>query len=214
MKKGEQIICLLGCLIGWIGLIIQIGLVFNNRTEPPYFIAFRLASFFTIVGGFSCTLFFSSKLFKSNRKSNSKPRILSSYNVTVYALIVLIGYHVLLQDIWNPQGWQYVADRILHFTLPILTIAYGLLYSKLESSYWNTISNLLILPVVYFIYVLIFGTITWQYPYPFFNVNVMGYSTVLIFATIVLIAILVTASIFYLLKFITRKRKLYNSLPK
>lgn len=204
MKKGEQIICLLGSLIGWIGLILQIWLVFNNRTEPPYFIVFRLASFFTIVGGFCCTLFFSSKLLKSNL---TKPRILSSFNVTIYAIIILIGYHLLLQDVWNPQGWQYVADRILHFILPILIIAYGLIYSKLDSSYWNTISNLFILPVVYFIYILIFGAITSQYPYPFFNVNETGYSSVLIFAVFLLIAIIVIATLyFYLLKFIISKR--------
>jgi hypothetical protein len=37
---------------------------------------------------------------------------------TAAILVVGIGYHALLREIWDPRGAQRVADVVLHYVVP------------------------------------------------------------------------------------------------
>nr|WP_269152297.1 Pr6Pr family membrane protein [Xanthobacter oligotrophicus] len=48
--------------------------------------------------------------------------------------IVLVGiiYALLLRNVWKPEGWQLVADRLLHQATPVLFLATWVLAARAE----------------------------------------------------------------------------------
>ena len=53
------------------------------------------------------------------------------YGCAVTAITgVGISYHILLRNIWNPQGWQWVADMTLHYAVPLLALALWIVFSS------------------------------------------------------------------------------------
>jgi hypothetical protein len=42
--------------------------------------------------------------------------------ILVYIIVVAVIYHYLLATLWNPQGWQFVADTIEHVVAPALYV--------------------------------------------------------------------------------------------
>jgi hypothetical protein len=43
-----------------------------------------------------------------------------SVRILTYIIIVAVIYHYLLAKLWNPQGWQLLADTIEHVVTPAL----------------------------------------------------------------------------------------------
>ena len=97
----------------------------------------------------------------------------------VYIAIVGIIYQLLLRKLWNPQGAQLVADVLLHSVLPIGYVLYWLLFGPRAGLRWKDALTWLVFPAVYLMYILARGRATGLYPYPFVDVNVLGYGGVL-----------------------------------
>jgi len=47
---------------------------------------------------------------------------------TTAILVVGLGYHFLLRNIWNPEGWQWVADVVLHYAVPLAALVHWCLF--------------------------------------------------------------------------------------
>ncbi|BEP91890.1 Pr6Pr family membrane protein [Acidovorax sp. A79] len=96
--------------------------------------------------------------------------------------IVLVGlaYHFLLRNIWDPQGWQWLADVLLHYAVPVLFGLYwlGAAPGKRGLRWWVPLAACAY-PLAYFAYALVRGVWLGSYPYPFIDVNALGYATVL-----------------------------------
>ena len=96
--------------------------------------------------------------------------------------IVLVGlaYHVLLRHVWDPEGWQWVADVLLHYVMPVLFCLHWLWagVGKLGLRWWAPLAAS-VYPLVYLAYALARGLWVDSYPYPFIDVKVLGYATVL-----------------------------------
>lgn len=99
--------------------------------------------------------------------------------VTVYILIVGIGFSVLLAGI---EGMVLTAvpwdNTVLHYILPIAVLVDFLIdRPKRKLSFRKSLAWLLF-PLAYLLYSLIRGHITGWYPYPFLNPNLDGYQAV------------------------------------
>ncbi len=96
--------------------------------------------------------------------------------------IVLVGfsYHFLLRNIWDPQGWQWLADVLLHYAVPTLFGLYwlGIAPGKQGLRWWVTLAASAY-PLAYFVYAMVRGVWLGSYPYPFIDVNTLGYPAVL-----------------------------------
>ena len=79
-------------------------------------------------------------------------------------------YNLVLRFLWDPQGWQLVADELLHTVIPLLFLLYWFLFVKRRNLYWKDAFLWLIYPFVYLLYVFFRGAITGLYPYPFIDV--------------------------------------------
>lgn len=108
-----------------------------------------------------------------------------------------ISYHVLLRHVWNPQGWQWVADMTLHYAVPILTLAHWILFPKKEPVSWKWPLLWCVYPAAYLVYALARGAVIHSYPYYFIDVPALGYGRVLmhsggLFVVFLLIGAIIT----------------------
>ena len=95
--------------------------------------------------------------------------------ITTYIIFVGIAYNLLLKNLWNPVGLQFVADRLLHDIMPIVYTALWLLFVPKGHLRWGQTGWWLIYLVVYFLYAMAIGAMSGFYPYPFVDVNTLGY---------------------------------------
>lgn len=98
---------------------------------------------------------------------------------TTAILDVGIGYHLLLREIWSPQGFQLLADILLHYVVPICTLLHWLTYHHHKRlAAWLPLVWCLY-PIAYLVYALVRGEILGVYPYPFMDVTSLEYQRVL-----------------------------------
>lgn len=150
----------------------------------------------TILTNILVALVYVIPLFNPNSKAGlffSKSRIQSG--ILVYILIVFLIYHFILAHQWNPQGWEKIADNLLHYVVPFLYLVFWILFAEKGVQVFINSIKWLIYPFAYVIYILIRGEISGLYPYPFLNVYKLGYSKVLINIFYVSIAYIVVGLI-------------------
>ena len=108
---------------------------------------------------------------------------------TTAIVLVGLGYHVLLRELWDPQGWQRLADNLLHYAVPVAALAYWLSFPPRRAALPARAPLLwAVYPVAYLVYALIRGELLGSYPYPFVDVSELGYARVLANATGLLLA--------------------------
>jgi hypothetical protein len=98
--------------------------------------------------------------------------------------------------VWDPQGWQAVADHTLHDIVPVMYVAYWLAVAPKSGIRWIDPIKWLIFPIVYIGYALIRGAFVGWYPYWFVDVTQLGYSTALTNTAFVMIAFLVIGFVY------------------
>ena len=113
----------------------------------------------------------------------------------VYIAIVGIVYVIVLQELWNPQGAQALADLILHKLVPILYVGYWLVFEPHGRVRWRAALMWLIYPAIYLAYSLVRGAMTGWYPYPFLDVGTIGYARVLVQSGVLLAVFLVMSAL-------------------
>ena len=89
-------------------------------------------------------------------------------------VVVGIGYHLLLRNVWDPQGWQKLADIALHYAVPLAAVLWWL--GRPPRSRIARAAPLLWLawPLAYAAYALLRGPLVGSYPYPFIDVGALG----------------------------------------
>lgn len=120
--------------------------------------------------------------------------------------LVAIAYHLLLRNVWDPQGFQLVADVLLHYVVPTLYVFYWWLVVPKASLRWTDPLLWAAYPVAYLAYALVRGVIVDSYPYPFIDVAVLGYRQSVINALALLVAFIVIGLLLVALGKLARER--------
>ncbi|MNE84178.1 hypothetical protein D3C80_1810530 [compost metagenome] len=94
---------------------------------------------------------------------------------------------------WHPQGWQFVADELLHDIMPLVFLLYWWRCVPKGTLHLGHIGLWVIYPLLYFAYVLLRGHSLGWYPYPFIDVDTLGYAQVFINAAGVLLGFVLMA---------------------
>lgn len=92
------------------------------------------------------------------------------------AAIILVGvaYHLLLRNVWSPQGPQLVADYALHYVVPIATASVWCFYEpRARLPWWHPLAWCGYV-LAYIVYVLVRAQWTGTYPYHFIDVGTLG----------------------------------------
>ena len=100
--------------------------------------------------------------------------------IAVSIALVGLAYSLLLRHLWQPEGWQFIADELLHDVMPVLFIGYWWFCVPKGSLRLRHIGLWMLYPLVYFGYILLRGNLLAAYPYPFIDVATLGYPQVLI----------------------------------
>jgi hypothetical protein len=193
-NAAMRIYAAVGALLGWFALALQLYLML---VQAPPGIAALLAtvltfiSFFTILTNLLVALVLSAVAL---RIETAWGRFFSSPSMqagaAVYIAIVGMVYRLLLRQLWNPQGAQWVADVLLHDVIPVGYVLYWLLFAPRAGLRWKDAIDWLVYPAVYLVYILARGAVSRVYPYPFVDVNVLGYGGVLVRAAMFLLVFL------------------------
>jgi hypothetical protein len=71
-------------------------------------------------------------------------------------------------------------DELLHSVIPVMAFISWLLYAGKDRLQWKDFSRWLIYPMAYLVYVLIRGSVSAFYPYPFIDRGALGINKVLV----------------------------------
>ena len=179
-------------IVGWASLLLQFVLHITNPLAPDVSFAellIRFFSYFTILTNILVAVMAAViAFFPSTRLGRflSGPSALAA--VAVYITIVGVVYSLFLRDVWDPVGWQAVADHALHDVVPVLYVIYWLVFAPKPGIDWSDPIKWLAYPAAYLIYSLARGAAVGWYPYWFADVTLLGYPTALTNAAAVMLA--------------------------
>jgi len=189
-------------VLGWAGLSIQLYLIFHARWMLGASLLGGLVSFFSYFTVLSNTLVATVLTCElTSRESAARRWFLQpwvSSGIAVSIAVVGLAYNVLLRHLWHPEGWQWLADELLHDVMPLLFLAWWWLCVPKGTLRLRHIALWVIYPLVYFAYALLRGHLLAVYAYPFIDVDKLGYPQVFLnagglLAGFVLISLLVIA---------------------
>jgi hypothetical protein len=186
--------------LAWSGVLLQLYLSLHSAIENGRGVVGGLVSYFgyfTIVTNLLVCISLTIPLLAP---ASSAGRFFARSDVTagVATSIVFVGlaYHLLLRNVWNPQGLNLIANDLLHYVTPILFLAYWWFYFPKGALRWSYPLIWGLYPTVYLIYALIRGSIIGSYPYGFLDPSAIGYQQTLINAVGLLIAFIVIGLLF------------------
>ena len=171
-------------LAGWMGLAIQQYLIFYSRWSTGASLLGGLVNFFSFFTVLTNTLVVVVLSYAVvDRDSAAKrfflaPRVSSAIVVSI--VLVSLAYNLLLRHLWQPEGFQFIADELLHDVMPLLFVVYWWRCVPKGVLRFRHIGLWVLYPLVYFAYVLLRGDLLGQYQYPFFDVGTLGYPQVFV----------------------------------
>jgi len=188
---------IIGATLAWVAVVLQYYLILQNSAASVPETTIRFFSFFTILTNTLVAIYFSVMLGRASRLKNFflHPGTLTA--ITVYITVVGIVYQFVLRKIWEPQGLQMVIDELLHTVNPLYFILFWFLFEDKLRVNWHQIPAWLIYPLLYLVYILGRGYFSGFYPYPFVNLEVLGFAEVAL-NSVVLLCVFVGFSAMYI----------------
>jgi len=180
-----------------VAVLIQYATFISGTSEGVALATLRYFSYFTITTNCLVAVGWGAAAFAPQTALGqffSKDTIRTA--VTSYIVLVGVIYHVLLAAIHDPQGISWYANHLLHTLVPLAVFLEWLFLSGERTIRFGHIISWQVYPVVYTAYTLVKGAITGFYPYPFLDVNELGYSGVSIQLVGLIITFMVTCAIF------------------
>ena len=178
MQTGYRVVV---SALGWFAIILQYWLIASTRSGPDL-VAWTINyfSFFTTIGNILVALAMTLP-WLAPRSRLAQWLLRPSVRTVVVAYIIVVGlvYHLMLRNLYNPQGWRLACVIILHYVIPPLFIIDWLAFVQKRDLSWKILFGALALPVLYIAWTLVHGAFTGFYPYPFINVARFGYAQVL-----------------------------------
>jgi hypothetical protein len=166
--------------LGWFAIILQYTLIVRYETNGDLVAAaIRFSSYFSDLSNVLVALAMTLPWLAPDAilaRFFTRPSVRTA--ILAYIIIVAVIYHFLLAKLWNPQGWELVADTIEHIVAPALYIIDWVLFVPKGTMKFKSAFIWLVFPFAYAVYSLIHGAITGFYPYPFIDVSKLGYDKV------------------------------------
>ena len=197
-------------VVGWVALGLQLWLTVTLVLSQGRGLGMALViyfGFFTILSNLLATLVLSAWRvgpgFPGHRWL-TQPVTLT----TAASAITIVGlvYFFILRHTWQPAGAQFVADALLHYAMPVLTVIFWAWAAPARAVTWGSAPRLLLYPLAYLVYVFARGEVVSLYPYPFIDVLTIGYPAALRNSVGLLVAYALVAGLYVGLKRLQTKR--------
>ncbi len=182
--------------MGWFAIIAQFVLMIQNRQADILETTVRFFSFFTILTNILVALFFTTSAFRLKgfpfKLFSAKTTITA---LTAFIFIVGLVYQIALRQVWAPTGLQYVVDELLHTVIPLFMLGYWHSNMKKEDLAIQPLLKWMIYPLTYILYILVRGSLSGYYPYPFLNIPEIGYQSAAINIAAIFMLMLITLTV-------------------
>ncbi len=194
MNKFARPVAALGALIGLFGLVLQYVLLYAGLSTDgasALDVLWRFYAYFTLLTNTFVTLVFARAALKPESfEGLNAPRV--ELMAVTSIMFVCIVYNVLLAALWDPQGWQKVADVIVHNVVPIVFLIFWALrpHGGLK---WSHAVFAGLWPLAYAIYGLSRGALDGFYPYFFMDPAAASYVQIAVNVVGLFVAFLVGA---------------------
>jgi hypothetical protein len=189
----------LGSIIGgiiaaaaWYALALQLSVQLRTSTEWIATFIHFFGSFTILTNTLVALVLTAPTLPPSATERFAAPTMRAA--AAAYIAIVGVVYVVVLQEPWSASGAQALTDLILHKMVPILYVAYWLLFEPHGRVRWRAAWMWLEYPAVYLGYSLVTGALTGWYPYPFLDIATAGYARVFLGSTVLLVGFAVMSA--------------------
>lgn len=203
-RRARQV-ALLIALMAWIALAAQAGITINRLLLRGLTVLDgleRMASYLTNLTVLLTALCFSALAMGRDWPLAArwplaflrKPPVVSA--IVVYLAFVGVAYNVLLRHLWTPSGLRVLVNETLHSALPLLAALYWLWWVPRFQLHLRQCLAWLVYPLGYLWLTLWRGGNSGFYPYPFIDVDHLGYARVLFNSGMLLLAFVVLMCVF------------------
>ncbi len=166
---------------GWFALGAQFYITAGTRATSVPEMLIRFISYFTIQTNLLVAVCYTTLLMAPGTawgRFFAKQQSLAA--ITVYIIIVGLIYNTILRVLWSPVGLQRTVNELLHSVVPVLCVVYWLVFAGKDQLQWKNVFPWLIYPFIYIIYILVRGSLSGFYPYPFISTDHLGLNKVLV----------------------------------
>ena len=125
----------------------------------------------------------------------------------IASYIAVVAYVYLRSPSPAAQGWQWVADALLHYLMPLGYLAFWLFVMRKAGLRWYDPLLWLIYPAFFLAFVLLHGRFTGFYPYPFIDVGKLGYGAMVLNALAEAAGFLVAGYVIWIVSRLLGKRE-------
>jgi len=205
-SQAARLCLTLIAIAGWFALIAQFYLILETKRASTPELVMRFFTYYTILTNILvalCATAIALKGFDQNRFFARSGTITAT---TVNITIVGVVYNIVLRGLAEPQGLARVVDEMLHLIIPVAFLLSWFLFVPKGSLQWKSVWLWLIYPLSYFVVILLRGVIAGWYPYPFIDVNSLGYGKALLNALVLSIGFILSSLLFIWLDKLMFKR--------
>ncbi|MBL8547373.1 MAG: Pr6Pr family membrane protein [Hyphomonadaceae bacterium] len=181
MKLAARAVAAFGALLGLAGLGLQYWLLYADMSAngaSALDVLWRFYVYFTLLTNTLVTLVFARAVLKPDSLEGlNAPRV--ELMAVTSIMFVCIVYNILLAPRWDPQGWQKLADVIVHNAVPALFLVFWALrpHGGLK---WAHAVFAGLWPLAYAMYGLSRGALDGFYPYFFMDPTSASYAEIAI----------------------------------
>jgi hypothetical protein len=169
-ERLARIIASLIAILAWAALGLQLALLLARaRSQGGSSLAglWEFVGYFTILTNFTAALVAShAALWPAARTGLGTSRM--GLSTATSMALVGITYSAVLRQLWNPQGWQKIADMSLHDLMPVLFVVLFLVRPQDRLRLADTFYAL-IAPLLYCLYAFARGAWNGWYAYGFLD---------------------------------------------
>jgi hypothetical protein len=187
----RQALTWIGFVVGAAALILQLAITLPLRLGTGDSLIGALVfylSFFTILTNLALVLIYASEIWPWPVLGWFRAPVTRGMMAGAITL-VMVFYHVVLAETWDPQGLGLIADTTLHYVTPILYLIWWIGCVRHGRLKWTDVPAMLPPPTIYLIYAMVRGAVIGEYPYPILEANRIGYGAVALNVLVVLIGL-------------------------
>jgi hypothetical protein len=174
LKPFEALAAACGAFALSLQLVLSIGMALEGGRSVAHGLLMYFG-YFTILTNLLATLALAAAVrLVPGRQPGFLARPVVVTTITAAIVIVGVTYHLVLRQLWNPAGWMWVADVLLHYVLPLAFAVHWARSIPRRVLRWRDVGACLGYPTAYLAYALLRGAMTGLWPYPFIDVGVLG----------------------------------------
>jgi hypothetical protein len=178
----RQWVAAAAAVAAWGVLAIQLALTVGGALERGASVAaalVRLFSFFTILTNLIVAVVYTAHATTGGPRPRSGVAGPAFGAATaLYITIVGVVYTLLLRPLYQPQGIDVFVNAMFHYIGPVAYLLFWLIFVRDGSLRSRDVVPWLAFPAAYAAYTMLRGAIVGWYPYPFLNVDDLGYGAV------------------------------------